>query len=431
MWFTATILLAVLLTLARLAAQEQAPPNGRHFQHYTETDLGTLGGTFSQGFGINNEECVDGHATLSGDTALHAFLWRKGVMTDLGTLGGPNSSTFTNSSVNERGEVVGAAESSALDPLGENFFLCGFQDGLLCLPFVWQDRAMRPLPTLGGNNGLAFAMNDRGAVVGTAENNTLDPTCVAPQTLQFKPVIWKENKIQELPTVAGDPDGVAFAINDRGQAVGVSADCTLTPGHALLWQDGKVTDMGTLGGLALAPSDINNESQVVGVAFVPTGPNVEAFFWQHGVVRGLGTLPGDASSSGNAINDQGQVVGQSCDANGNCRGFLWQDGVMMDLNALVQPDSTLDLPDPSDINSRGEIVGLGVQKSSGELHAFLLTPNGGEIADERATSAEQGRTSERRPVVLPENVRRVLRQRLGSRYRISGPAIRPSTDQLQ
>lgn len=182
MWFTGTILLAVLAIPVRLAAQEQqqAGPNGQHFQHYTVIDLGTLGGTFSQAFGINNKGCVVGFATLTGDTALHAFLRRKGVMTDLGTLGGPNSRTFTNSSVNERDEVVGAAESSAPDPLGENFFLCGFNDGLLCLPFVWQDGAMRPLPTLGGNNGLAFAMNDRGGVVGTAENNTLDPTCVAP-----------------------------------------------------------------------------------------------------------------------------------------------------------------------------------------------------------------------------------------------------------
>lgn len=158
---------------------------------------------------------------------------------------------------------------------------------------------------------------------------------------------------------------------------------------------------------------------MVGVAFVPNVTNVEAFLWQQDVVRGLGTLPGDASSSGNAINDEGQVVGQSCDANGNCRGFLWQDGVMMDLNALVSPDSTLNLLDPSDINSRGEIVGLGVQKSTGELRAFLLTPSKGEVAGESAAAAAQGNISERRTVVLPENVRRVLRQRLGSRYRIA------------
>ena len=84
-----------------------------------------------------------------------------------------------------------------------------------------------------------------------------------------------------------------------------------------------MTDIGTLRGLALAPSDINNEGQVVGVAFVPNGSNVETFLWHRGFVRGLGTLRGDAWSSGNAINDKGQIIGQSVDANNNGRGFIW------------------------------------------------------------------------------------------------------------
>jgi probable HAF family extracellular repeat protein len=48
-------------------------------------------GTFSRPFGLNNKGEVNGVATLLGDTAQHAFLWRDGVMTDLSTLGGPNS----------------------------------------------------------------------------------------------------------------------------------------------------------------------------------------------------------------------------------------------------------------------------------------------------------------------------------------------------
>jgi probable HAF family extracellular repeat protein len=53
---------------------------------YVVIDLGTLGGTFSQAFGINNRGFVVGFATTTGDAALHAFLWSKGLMTDLGTL---------------------------------------------------------------------------------------------------------------------------------------------------------------------------------------------------------------------------------------------------------------------------------------------------------------------------------------------------------
>jgi hypothetical protein len=91
-------------------------------------------------------------------------------------------------------------------------------------------------------------------IAGTAENAEVDSTCpgasVSPQTIQFKPVIWSKPfpmspvELQELPTVDGDPDGIANAINDLGQAVGASGNCgpfnpndqnNLTPLHAILW----------------------------------------------------------------------------------------------------------------------------------------------------------------------------------------------------
>jgi probable HAF family extracellular repeat protein len=387
-----------------------------------------LGGTFSDALGINSRGWVTGLSTLPSDASVHALLWRKGVKTDLGTLGGPNSTPnafMTSSSVSQRGEIVGAAESSAADPLGENFFLCNFNDGLLCLPFLWQEGAMTPLPTLGGNNGAAFQINNRSQAVGAAENTTHDPTCVAPQVLQFKPVIWEEGAIQELPTISGDLDGVAFAINNRGQAVGVSTDCTLTPGHALLWREGKATDMGTLRGLALAPSDINNHGQVVGTAF-DNNNNNRAFLWQNGVAIDLGTLPRDVMGHANAINDEGQIIGQSVDANNNGRGFIWQNGVMTDLNTLIRADSSLYLVDPQDINARGEIVGGAIQKSTGAFHAFLAIPCDEEAAkdgceDQADGTLAPGRTiGDKSPYALPKNVRTLFQRRLGRLYRFTG-----------
>jgi probable HAF family extracellular repeat protein len=187
-----------------------------------------------------------------------------------------------------------------------------------------------------------------------------------------------------------------------------------------LFQHGALTDFGTFEGIPIAANDINNKGQVVGVTSGPAGSETVAVLWQNGVASGLGILPGDVLSIGNAISDNGKVVGQSCDASDNCRGFLWQDGLMTDLIALVPPDSTLDFPDPSDINSRGEIVGLGVQKSTGELHAFLLAPNSDEVAGQSAKPAAQGQTSENPKVTLPDNVRELIRQRMGSRYHIPG-----------
>src|SRR6476659_7202068 len=59
-------------------------------------NLGTLGGTYSDGYGINTSGQVAGWSFKSGNGASHAFRYdgapgAGGVMRDLGTLGGTNS----------------------------------------------------------------------------------------------------------------------------------------------------------------------------------------------------------------------------------------------------------------------------------------------------------------------------------------------------
>ena len=72
----------IVLYAARVTAQRTPTQPS-----YRVIDLGTLGGTFSEAFGINNKGQVQGFSTLPRDTAVHAFVWQNGVMTDLGTLG--------------------------------------------------------------------------------------------------------------------------------------------------------------------------------------------------------------------------------------------------------------------------------------------------------------------------------------------------------
>lgn len=356
---------------------------------YTVTDLGALGPT-GQPYSIANNGLIGGTAVLSGATE-HAVLFYKGLKGDLATpgLGGQNSIAF---SANERGQAVGEAETSTPDPKGEDF--CGFKAlrlpaaGTTCLPFLWQYAVMTPLPTLGGSNGTANQVNKSGTVAGFAENGTLDPTCPAPQKLQFKPVIWENGEIQELPTSAGDLEGVAEAVNDNGQVVGGSGSCAafneitslyLQPLHALLWETGTVTDLGSLGGtgqgLGNLAFKINNNGQVVGYSDLRGNANFHAFLWTSGKgMQDLGTLTGDVNSVGVAINDEGQVVGASLDANFNPRGFLWQNGTMTDLNTLIPANSPLLLMLACSINSSGQIVGVAVT-STGEAHGYLATPS--------------------------------------------------------
>ena len=399
---TAVTILAVLALPTQCLGQK---PNHK-LPHYTVVDLGTLGGTSSLAGGLSNSGWVEGRSTLPGDTAMHPVLWRKGVMKDLGTLGGPNADAGYRP--NDWGNLGGASETGAPDPFAENF--CGYGTDLICLPIVWWTdlQKMTPLPTLGGNNGWAAGINDRNEVAGVAENTTQEPTCAGTsQVFQFKPVIWAEGRVHKLPTFPGDPVGMAWGINYWGQATGYSGNCT-TAFHALLWQNGKATDLGNLGGqMNNAGEDINNLGQVAGYSDLPGDTTMHGFLWQRstGMVD-LGTLPGDVGSDGDGISDLGQVVGGSWDADGNDRAYIWQNGVMTDLNSLIPPDSPLYLIEATGtINDRGQIAGIALQTSTGEVHAFLATPTKGpwEI-------------NERSKVVLPENVRNLLQQRRGGRF---------------
>jgi hypothetical protein len=93
------------------------------------------------------------------------------------------------------------------------------------------------------------------------------------------------------------------------------------------------------------------------------------------------------------------------------------DGVKTDLNTVAPADSSLHMYDPAGIHFDGEIVGLAIEKTTGQLHAFLAIPCDEEHANEggcengaEATTAAQGQTGESPKFVVPENVRKLLRQ---------------------
>jgi probable HAF family extracellular repeat protein len=416
--WTVSLLAAVAMPI-RLAAQQQSATQGQKPEptRYIVTDLGTLeGGTFSQPFFINRYGLVSGSSSLT-DGNQHAVLWLGKLKLDIGApgLGGPNSIAFGD---NDGFQSAGEAETSTPDPNGEDF--CGFGTHLTCLPFLWQDGGMIQLPTLGGNNGVAWAISNRGEVAGFAENSTPDPGCPAPQVLHFKPVVWEKGVIHELPTYGGDPDGIAQEINDNGQVVGGSGTCaTFNPNflynlvsvHALLWQKGKATDLGNLGGQTGQAGgniayDINNQGQVVGNSDLPGDTTFHAFLWTKKIgMQDLGTLSGDVASVSISINDAGSVVGASLDANFNPRAFLWEKGVMTDLNTLIPAGSPLYLLTGCSINSRGEIAGLGLT-STGEIHTYLASPTH-DVATSESTS--QGVIS---PRVLSDDARKLLQQQL-------------------
>jgi probable HAF family extracellular repeat protein len=385
---TLTYLLAITLSVglaigARVVAQGN--PGIPHQQRYFAYTLGApLGGSASGAAAINEMGWVAGDSNLKGDKAEHAELWAYGLDVNLGTLGGPNSAVLW-PGLNNRGEIVGVSDTSKKDPLGE-IWSCGAfflpsHAGHTCVGFLWRDNKMTALPTLGGNNGFATAINDRGEIVGWAENKTHDPTCVSPQVLQFEAVIWgpKKGQIMQLSPFGNDPDGAATGINDQGQVVGISGICqnavgNLSAKHALLWVNGVPTDLGNLGGVAWnTPMAINNRGQVVGFSDRQgdkngNNPNFHAFLWtKEKGIQDLGTLRGDRLSEALGINNKGQIVGVSYAAGfTNPRAFIWENGKITDLNSLVSSDSGLTLQVAQEINDSGVIVGQAVNQGTGQ-----------------------------------------------------------------
>jgi len=384
--------LALSAMLAGPAAQAQNSPSPR----YRVVELGPLGGTYSQAVLVNNKGVVSGFASLAnGDW--HAALWQDGRKWDLGTLGGPDS-LVSYGGPNAAGQIAGVAETSSADPNGEDF--CGFAASGVpssgtCRGFLWQYGLMTPLSTLGGPNSAANAINNYGVIAGNAETATTDSTCPPYdptlgqyQVLQEKPVVWRNGHIKELPTYGGDPDGIAYAINDHGQVAGMSGACStdnlvngyyLSPVHALLWDHGNVINLGSLGGaFGNQAHNMNNRGEVVGMSDLAGDAVFHGFLWSQSTgMQDVAPLPGDTYSVALGINDAGEVTGLSIDASfTTLRAFIVVDGVPTDLNTLISADSPLQLQTACSINSRGEIAGFAVEKSTGQTRGYLAIPVG-------------------------------------------------------
>jgi probable HAF family extracellular repeat protein len=397
------ILTAIWCVALFTPVHAQTPDAIQARKQYQVSDLPGLGGTSNGGNSINDRAWAAGYARLP-DRNRHAALWRNSLLTDLGTLGGPNSSVTWNVK-NTAGIIVGISQTADPEPLGEAWSSAAFYStpnnvGYINLGFVWEDGQgpMRGLPNFpGGDNGFTTGANNLRQAVGWAENDVHDPTCVSPQVLQFRPAIWTlgpPDEIQDLPLITGDSSGAATAINDNGQIVGISGICDQAVGrhtakHAVLWENGTVTDIYPNAPAPWwnTPTAINQRGDVVGFAGDPAfveGEILHAFMWtKEDGIRKLKPLqnrtPEHVDSEAYGINEARQVVGVSCDADlVDCRAVIWDHGnTPKDLNDLKAPGYSATLTSAKDINNAGQITGRAVDPNTGVLTAYLAVPIGG------------------------------------------------------
>jgi probable HAF family extracellular repeat protein len=249
-------------------------------------DLGTLGGTYSQGTGINDRGQLTGYSDLTGDEAWHAMLWQpttpnsfSGAMHDIGTLGGTTSFGWD---VNAGGYATGSSDTTA---------------DVDTRPFLWKPTmpngtsgTMYDLGSLGGLEGDGSGINDHGQVAGSSTNG--DDL--------FRAFLW-------TPTVAGGTSGT-------------------------------MVDLGTLGGTESFGYSVNAFGHVVGASYVP----IDVSNYSHAFLRtaaggmvDLNTLIDPLSDwellDAHEVNSAGQIVGQGL-INEEYRAFLLTPTLPGDFN---------------------------------------------------------------------------------------------------
>jgi probable HAF family extracellular repeat protein len=241
---------------------------------------------------------------------------------DIGTFGGPSSyfddlhltdnygfnTVFYNFSqvLNAKGVLVGFADTPTPDPYSANPMFCYVPDCFVTHAYQGQNGVKADLGALpGGASSAAFWINSNGLIAGNSQNGQFDP--VIPGLPELRAVIWEKGKIRDLGTLGGS-SSFSQAVNDRGQVTGLA-----------------------LNGI----------------------PDPFSFYYQYLYCLAFQICPGDATET---------------------RGFVWdeEDG-MQDIGTLGGPDAF-----PSLINQHGQVAGFSYTDSTAQpttgfptLHPFL------------------------------------------------------------
>ena len=324
-----------------LASAQQGPAN------YTVVDQGlSLVRTLTDTPGLNNQGDIaiwhSVSASLMPGMVLHAGH-------TISIEGNQDFSLVYPADINDHLTVVGTLQRP--------------QDLRFTQAFKWSAGHLQMLPSIGGPYSSARAVNAGGEVVGHAQT----------ASGARHAVLWRMNQPRDLGLLAqGDYSG-ADDINNKGDVVG---EANLVPGgkpQAFLWSAGRMQQLPKLpGGSVCSAQAINNNGVITGSCDLPNGV-AHGVMWRNGSIEDLGTLgDDDAPTTALDINSRGQIVGMSS-IDDRLRAFLWENGKMINLNRLIPPDSGWTLLVASRINDKGEILGRGYYHRA--IHAFLLEPD--------------------------------------------------------
>jgi probable HAF family extracellular repeat protein len=254
-------------------------------------------------YGMNDYGDVVGYSS-NGGLSIHAYIWDGEQMVDLGIPEWSSVDFSRAQDINNKGWVVGMAGGVPYDLRG----------------FIKHDDTWDEIPTFGGNESRAYAINELNDVVGYTRN--------------------EEGKFR------------AFGIPNGNISV--------------------MIDLGDLGGGASQAYDVNNIRQITGQS-KGVDEYWHAYLWslEDGMID-LGTLGGNESYAW-AINDTGVVVGKSQVPQGGTHGFIWMDGEMYDINNYVVLDIDVTVVNIRGISNDGQLAAT-CEYADGTKRPYLLTP---------------------------------------------------------
>ena len=352
---------------------------------YMIQDLGTLSNlpsctaTALSPAGNVTGYCAPAGGTVFLGTNTRGFLYTNGKLIDMGA--GTSTAPLVPAGVNDAGVVVGG------------YITVSLTTGLSVAPFLYQNGAIQSFTGIPGNS-LPFALNNAGQGVATAINGFGDNFFAFSKAYQ----VTTGGSSTALPS-AGETQAAAFAISATNNWVaGASANVSgseLTSIEPTLWHNGNAQALPLVSGFNYASGfAVNDSGTAAGMAFTydfskVVDPNAagHAVLFSNGAVTDLGVLGSDLSSAAVGINDSGAVVGFSSSkvpeitlalapvlesAVSNSHAFVYTNGKMYSLAQQLMNGAGWQLTSAIAVNDAGQIAGTGIINQ--QQHAFLLTP---------------------------------------------------------
>lgn len=315
--------------------------------HYDVQAIGSFGGTTNP-VDINESGQVVGHSQ-DGSGIYRVFIYENGAMTDIGS--SITTSSSYASAINDLGHIIGSAY---LPPNNSNRF------------YLFDGSSVTNLNELPG-----FPVTTSFGNALTGLNNLGQITAVRGSSSKEALFLTPNGSGNYDHVVIGYPgkNNWAFRLNEVGQIAGMSRYDDPAFNAAFLYDNGALSDIGTLGGTSSSAADINEIGQIAGQS--STGTQNHAYLYTDGTMLDLGTV-GGTSSAALGLDDLGRVVGYSYTVDYKKHAFIYTDGSMLDLNDLIPSGSDWVLEEARGINNSGQIFGVG--KFNGQASAFFLEP---------------------------------------------------------